>query len=88
MRWRFAQAVCMVKQRLADTYSTGADVVIVAAPQSCNELYKRNPLPEGMTPEQEAKKLRAGKGEGGRDFSTACPMRSVVEKKWQDLQTT
>lgn len=52
---------------------------------SCNELYKQNPRPQGMTEEEETKKLRAGKGEKGQDFSTACPMRSVVERKWKDI---
>lgn len=53
---------------------------------SCNELYKRNPRQPGVSDEEEAKKLRAGKGEKGNDFSTACPMRTVVERKWKDIQ--
>jgi len=52
----------------------------------CNELYKQNPLPKGMSQEEEAKKLRAGKDEKGQDMSTACPMRSVVERKWNEIQ--
>jgi len=53
----------------------------------CNELYKRNPKPPGMSDEEEAQKLRAGKGEKGKDFSTACPMRSVVERKCKELES-
>ena len=49
-------------------------------------MYRQNPAKPGESPEQETARLRAGKGEKGSDFSTACPMRSVVERKWKDIQ--
>lgn len=39
-----------------------------------------------MSDEDEVRLARAGKGERGSDFSTACPMRSVVERKWAEQQ--
>lgn len=54
---------------------------------SCSEMYKQNPLPKGMTVEEETAQARAGKGEKGRQLSTACPMRTVVERKMQELDS-
>lgn len=48
-------------------------------------MYKQNPLPKGMTVEEETAQMRAGKGEKGHRLSTACPMRTVVERKMKEL---
>lgn len=52
---------------------------------SCSEMYKQHPLPKGMSVEEETAQSRAGKGERGKQLSTACPMRTVVERKIKDL---
>lgn len=40
-----------------------------------------------MTVEEETAQARAGKGERGHQLSTACPMRTVVERKIKDLDS-
>lgn len=41
-----------------------------------------------MTVEEETAQARAGKGEKGHQLSTACPMRTVVERKIKDLDSS
>lgn len=39
-----------------------------------------------MSVEEETKQARAGKGEKGHQLSTACPMRTVVERKMKQFE--